>query len=77
MFLTYSISLPPRVFRPTSTMMESGISSEVCVSVVPEVCVPQWSVCVWLQSVGMERYTETLAAAGYTSPDSLLTLTHQ
>uniref|UniRef100_A0A665W144 receptor protein-tyrosine kinase n=1 Tax=Echeneis naucrates TaxID=173247 RepID=A0A665W144_ECHNA len=36
-----------------------------------------WSVCQWLQSIGLERYRDTLAAAGYTSLDSLLTLTHQ
>lgn len=53
------------------------MGSEVCVSVVPEVCVPEWSVCEWLQSVGLERYRDTLAAAGYTSLDSLLALTHQ
>uniref|UniRef100_A0A671YWV8 receptor protein-tyrosine kinase n=1 Tax=Sparus aurata TaxID=8175 RepID=A0A671YWV8_SPAAU len=63
--------------RPTATMLESGLASEVCVSVVPEVCVPEWSVCVWLQSIGLERYRDTLAAAGYTSLDSLLALTHQ
>uniref|UniRef100_A0A4W6EQQ1 receptor protein-tyrosine kinase n=2 Tax=Lates TaxID=8186 RepID=A0A4W6EQQ1_LATCA len=63
--------------RPTPTMLESGVGSEVCVSVVPEVCVPEWSVCEWLQSIGLERYRDTLAAAGYTSLDSLLALTHQ
>lgn len=63
--------------RPTATMLESGVGSEVCVSVVPQVCVPEWSVCAWLQSVGLERYRDTLAAAGYTSLDSLLALTHQ
>ncbi|XP_038574137.1 ephrin type-A receptor 4-like isoform X3 [Micropterus salmoides] len=62
---------------PTATMLESGVSSEVCVSVVPEVCVPEWSVCEWLQSIRLERYRDTLAAAGYTSLDSLLALTHQ
>uniref|UniRef100_A0A3P8TUA3 receptor protein-tyrosine kinase n=1 Tax=Amphiprion percula TaxID=161767 RepID=A0A3P8TUA3_AMPPE len=41
------------------------------------VCVPEWSVCEWLQSIGLERYRDTLAAAGYTSLDSLLALTHQ
>uniref|UniRef100_A0A673AEZ6 receptor protein-tyrosine kinase n=1 Tax=Sphaeramia orbicularis TaxID=375764 RepID=A0A673AEZ6_9TELE len=63
--------------RPTATMLESGVGSEVCVSVVPEVCMPEWSVCEWLQSIGLERYRDTLAAAGYTSLDSLLALTHQ
>uniref|UniRef100_H3CFK3 receptor protein-tyrosine kinase n=1 Tax=Tetraodon nigroviridis TaxID=99883 RepID=H3CFK3_TETNG len=37
----------------------------------------EWSVCLWLQSVGLDRYRDTLAAAGYTSMESLLTLTHQ
>ncbi|TKS79993.1 Ephrin type-A receptor 4-A [Collichthys lucidus] len=62
--------------RPTAAMLESRVGSEVCVSVVPEVCVPEWSMCVWLQSVGLERYRDTLAAAGYTSLDRLLALTH-
>uniref|UniRef100_A0A3Q1GVM0 receptor protein-tyrosine kinase n=1 Tax=Acanthochromis polyacanthus TaxID=80966 RepID=A0A3Q1GVM0_9TELE len=63
--------------RAAGTMLESGMGSEVCVSVLPEVCVPEWSVCEWLQSIGLERYRDTLAAAGYTSLDSLLALTHQ
>ncbi|XP_034038719.1 ephrin type-A receptor 4-like [Thalassophryne amazonica] len=63
--------------RTTATVLESGVGSEVCVSVVPELCVPEWSVCEWLQSIGLERYRDTLAAAGYTSLDSLLSLTHQ
>uniref|UniRef100_A0A674NKV8 receptor protein-tyrosine kinase n=1 Tax=Takifugu rubripes TaxID=31033 RepID=A0A674NKV8_TAKRU len=45
-------------------------------ALVPQVCVPEWSVCLWLQSVGLERYRDTLTAAGYTSLESLLTLTH-
>uniref|UniRef100_A0A3B4Y7A0 receptor protein-tyrosine kinase n=1 Tax=Seriola lalandi dorsalis TaxID=1841481 RepID=A0A3B4Y7A0_SERLL len=43
---------------------------------VPEVCVPEWSVCEWLQSIGLERYRDTLAAAGYTSLD-IITPSHQ
>ncbi|TNM97813.1 hypothetical protein fugu_014059 [Takifugu bimaculatus] len=62
--------------RPTGTILETGVGPEVCVSVVPQVCVPEWSVCLWLQSVGLERYRDTLTAAGYTSLESLLTLTH-
>uniref|UniRef100_A0A672ISI3 receptor protein-tyrosine kinase n=1 Tax=Salarias fasciatus TaxID=181472 RepID=A0A672ISI3_SALFA len=46
-------------------------------TVVPEVCVPERSMCEWLQSIGLERYRDTLAAAGYTSLDSLLGITHQ
>ncbi|KAG7252688.1 hypothetical protein CRUP_006046 [Coryphaenoides rupestris] len=37
----------------------------------------QWSVCEWLQAIGMDRYRDTLAAAGYSSFPSLLALTHQ
>uniref|UniRef100_A0AAX7TGA0 receptor protein-tyrosine kinase n=1 Tax=Astatotilapia calliptera TaxID=8154 RepID=A0AAX7TGA0_ASTCA len=54
------------------TILESGVGSEVCVAVIPEMCVPEWSLCEWLQSIGLERYRDTLAAAGYTSLDSLL-----
>uniref|UniRef100_A0A3Q2UN67 receptor protein-tyrosine kinase n=1 Tax=Fundulus heteroclitus TaxID=8078 RepID=A0A3Q2UN67_FUNHE len=53
------------------------LGSEVCVSVAPEVCVPQWSLYDWLQPIGLERYRDVLAAAGYSSLDSLLALTHQ
>ncbi|XP_028328183.1 ephrin type-A receptor 4-like isoform X1 [Gouania willdenowi] len=63
--------------RPTGTMLESGLGSEVCVSVVPEACVPEWSVYEWLQSIGLEIYRETFAAAGYNNLESLLALTHQ
>ncbi|XP_076001135.1 ephrin type-A receptor 4-A-like [Genypterus blacodes] len=64
--------------RPApSAMLESGVGSLVGVSVLPEVCVPEWTVCEWLQSIGLERYRDTLTAAGYTSLDSLLALTHQ
>lgn len=74
---TNLLALTPCFYRPTATMLESGVGSEVCVSVVPQLCVPEWSMCVWLQSIGLERYRDTLAAAGYTSLDSLLALTHQ
>uniref|UniRef100_A0A8C7ZYF0 receptor protein-tyrosine kinase n=1 Tax=Oryzias sinensis TaxID=183150 RepID=A0A8C7ZYF0_9TELE len=47
--------------RSPGTLLESGVGSGVC----------------WLQSIGLERYRDTLAAAGYTSLDSLLALTHQ
>lgn len=63
--------------RPAGTVMEPGVGSEVCVSMVPEVCLPEWSVCAWLRSVGMERYMDTLTTAGYSSLESLLALTHQ
>uniref|UniRef100_A0A3Q1IPQ2 receptor protein-tyrosine kinase n=1 Tax=Anabas testudineus TaxID=64144 RepID=A0A3Q1IPQ2_ANATE len=52
-------------YTPTPTMLDPGV------------CVPEWSVCVWLQSIGLERYRDTLAAAGYTSLENLLALTHQ
>uniref|UniRef100_A0A3B5LSG7 receptor protein-tyrosine kinase n=1 Tax=Xiphophorus couchianus TaxID=32473 RepID=A0A3B5LSG7_9TELE len=57
---------------PPGTMLESRVGSEVCVSVVPEVCVPPWSMYEWLQSIGLERYRDVLAAAGYSSLESLL-----
>ncbi|KAF6727636.1 Ephrin type-A receptor 4-A [Oryzias melastigma] len=63
--------------RSPGTLLESGVGSEVCVSVIPEVCLPQWTLCEWLQSIGLDRYRDSLAAAGYTSLDSLLALTHQ
>ncbi|KAA8587232.1 hypothetical protein FQN60_016094 [Etheostoma spectabile] len=63
--------------RPTAALLESELGSEVCVSVLPEVCAPVSSVCEWLRSIGLERYRDTLAAAGYTTLDSLLALTHQ
>lgn len=75
--ITNLLSLRLCVYRPTPAMLESGVGSEVCVSVIPEVCVPEWSVCEWLQSIGLERYRDTLAAAGYTSLDSLLAITPQ
>ncbi|XP_062337408.1 ephrin type-A receptor 4-like [Osmerus eperlanus] len=62
--------------RPIPTLL-GPVGSEVCVSVLPEVCVADWSVLEWLQAIGMERYWESLAAAGYSRPDSLLGLTHQ
>ncbi|XP_041804792.1 ephrin type-A receptor 4-A-like isoform X2 [Chelmon rostratus] len=71
------LNMLDKLIRNPGTLRRTGVGSEVCVSVVPEVCVPEWSVCVWLQSVGLERYRDTLAAAGYTSLDRLLALTHQ
>ena len=63
--------------RPMATVLEPGSGPEVCVSVLSEALVPEWSVCEWLQAIGMERYRDTLAAAGYSSFPSLLALTHQ
>uniref|UniRef100_A0A8P4GFH5 receptor protein-tyrosine kinase n=1 Tax=Dicentrarchus labrax TaxID=13489 RepID=A0A8P4GFH5_DICLA len=69
------LNMLDKLIRNPGTLRRVG--SEVCVSVVPQVCMPEWSMCVWLQSIGLERYRDTLAAAGYTSLDSLLALTHQ
>uniref|UniRef100_A0A3B3ZGT9 receptor protein-tyrosine kinase n=1 Tax=Periophthalmus magnuspinnatus TaxID=409849 RepID=A0A3B3ZGT9_9GOBI len=55
--------------RPSAAILETDLGTDVCVSVIPEVCLQEWSVCEWLQSIGMERYRDTLAAAGYTSLD--------
>ena len=66
----------PSVCRPIPTLL-GPVGSEVCVSVLPEVCVAEWSVLEWLQAIGMEGYWESLAAAGYSRPASLLGLTHQ
>uniref|UniRef100_A0A8C8E3A5 receptor protein-tyrosine kinase n=2 Tax=Oryzias sinensis TaxID=183150 RepID=A0A8C8E3A5_9TELE len=71
-----------RAERPTFSqilnMLDKLILGSIfCVSVIPELCLPQWTLCEWLQSIGLERYRDTLAAAGYTSLDSLLALTHQ
>ena len=63
--------------RPMATVLEPGSGPEVCVSVLSEALVPEWSVCEWLQAIGMDRYRDTLAAAGYSSFPSLLALTHQ
>ncbi|KAK0131743.1 Ephrin type-A receptor 4 [Merluccius polli] len=63
--------------RPMATVLEPGSGPEVCVSVLSEALAPEWSVCEWLQAIGMERYRDTLAAAGYSSFPSLLALTHQ
>ncbi|XP_070774320.1 ephrin type-A receptor 4-A-like isoform X3 [Enoplosus armatus] len=73
------LNMLDKLIRNPGTLRRTGGDSQtrVCVSVLPEVCVPEWSVCEWLQSVGLERYRDTLAAAGYTSLDSLLALTHQ
>uniref|UniRef100_A0A7N6ABX0 receptor protein-tyrosine kinase n=1 Tax=Anabas testudineus TaxID=64144 RepID=A0A7N6ABX0_ANATE len=74
------LNMLDKLIRNPGTLRRTGgdrYTLKVCVSVVPEVCVPEWSVCVWLQSIGLERYRDTLAAAGYTSLENLLALTHQ
>ncbi|CAL9688863.1 unnamed protein product [Knipowitschia caucasica] len=63
--------------RPSAAILETDLGTDMCVSVIPDGCLQEWSVCEWLQSIGLDRYRDTLAAAGYTSLDSLLTLTHQ
>uniref|UniRef100_A0A674NPX9 receptor protein-tyrosine kinase n=1 Tax=Takifugu rubripes TaxID=31033 RepID=A0A674NPX9_TAKRU len=75
------LNMLDKLIRNPGTLRRTGgdrYARSVCVdNVVPQVCVPEWSVCLWLQSVGLERYRDTLTAAGYTSLESLLTLTHQ
>ncbi|XP_077470769.1 ephrin type-A receptor 4-A-like [Stigmatopora argus] len=60
-----------------TAVLEPGVCPEACVSILPEACAPEWSLCEWLQSIGLERYADTLLAGGYSSLDSLLGLTHQ
>uniref|UniRef100_A0A8C6LH04 receptor protein-tyrosine kinase n=1 Tax=Nothobranchius furzeri TaxID=105023 RepID=A0A8C6LH04_NOTFU len=72
------LNMLDKLIRNPGTLRRTGgdrVGSEVCVSVVPEVCVPQWSECEWLQSIGLEMYRDVLATAGYTSLDSFLALT--
>uniref|UniRef100_A0A3Q2YHW8 receptor protein-tyrosine kinase n=1 Tax=Hippocampus comes TaxID=109280 RepID=A0A3Q2YHW8_HIPCM len=75
------LNMLDKLIRNPGTLRRTGgeryTCPEVCVSVLPEVCVSKWSLCEWLQSIGLERYTETLAAGGYSSLDNLLALTHQ
>uniref|UniRef100_A0A3B4Y6P7 receptor protein-tyrosine kinase n=1 Tax=Seriola lalandi dorsalis TaxID=1841481 RepID=A0A3B4Y6P7_SERLL len=69
------LNMLDKLIRNPGTLRRTG--GDRYILFVPEVCVPEWSVCEWLQSIGLERYRDTLAAAGYTSLDSLLALTHQ
>uniref|UniRef100_A0A673ABU1 receptor protein-tyrosine kinase n=1 Tax=Sphaeramia orbicularis TaxID=375764 RepID=A0A673ABU1_9TELE len=66
-----------RAERPTFSQILNMLDKLIRNPGTLQVCMPEWSVCEWLQSIGLERYRDTLAAAGYTSLDSLLALTHQ
>uniref|UniRef100_A0A3Q2PYG2 receptor protein-tyrosine kinase n=1 Tax=Fundulus heteroclitus TaxID=8078 RepID=A0A3Q2PYG2_FUNHE len=62
------LNMLDKLIRNPGTLRRTGgdrVGSEVCVSVAPEVCVPQWSLYDWLQPIGLERYRDVLAAAGY------------
>uniref|UniRef100_A0AAZ3Q7M2 receptor protein-tyrosine kinase n=1 Tax=Oncorhynchus tshawytscha TaxID=74940 RepID=A0AAZ3Q7M2_ONCTS len=66
--------------NPTTTLRRTGGDRPVP-SLLEPVGGPEF-VSVWsaedcLQAIGMGMYRDTLTTAGYTSPDSLLTLTHQ
>uniref|UniRef100_A0A8C7N3D2 receptor protein-tyrosine kinase n=1 Tax=Oncorhynchus kisutch TaxID=8019 RepID=A0A8C7N3D2_ONCKI len=66
--------------NPTTTLRRTGGERPVPTLLEPvggPEFVSVWSVEYWLQAIGMDMYKDTLTAAGYTSPDSLLTLTQQ
>uniref|UniRef100_A0A8C7LYZ5 receptor protein-tyrosine kinase n=1 Tax=Oncorhynchus mykiss TaxID=8022 RepID=A0A8C7LYZ5_ONCMY len=66
--------------NPTTTLRRTGGERPVPTLLEPvggPEFVSVWSVEYWLQAIGMDMYRDTLTAAGYTSPDSLLTLTQQ
>uniref|UniRef100_A0A4W5JP29 receptor protein-tyrosine kinase n=1 Tax=Hucho hucho TaxID=62062 RepID=A0A4W5JP29_9TELE len=66
--------------NPTNTLRRTGGERPVPTLLEPvggPEFVSVWSVEYWLQAIGMDMYRDTLTAAGYTSPDSLLTLTQQ
>uniref|UniRef100_A0A671YX06 receptor protein-tyrosine kinase n=1 Tax=Sparus aurata TaxID=8175 RepID=A0A671YX06_SPAAU len=70
-----------RAERPTFSqilnMLDKLIRNPGTLRLSPPTCLlspSPWSVCVWLQSIGLERYRDTLAAAGYTSLDNSLSL---
>uniref|UniRef100_A0A3Q3RY29 receptor protein-tyrosine kinase n=1 Tax=Mastacembelus armatus TaxID=205130 RepID=A0A3Q3RY29_9TELE len=71
------LNMLDKLIRNPGTLRRTGGDRNKYNTILPEVCVPEWSVCEWLQSIGLERYRDTLAAAGYTSLESLLALTHQ
>uniref|UniRef100_A0A4W5P952 receptor protein-tyrosine kinase n=1 Tax=Hucho hucho TaxID=62062 RepID=A0A4W5P952_9TELE len=70
--------------NPTTTLRRTGGDRYIASSfngLLEPVAGPEF-VSVWsaedcLQAIGMGMYRDTLTTAGYTSPDSLLTLTHQ
>uniref|UniRef100_H2T190 receptor protein-tyrosine kinase n=1 Tax=Takifugu rubripes TaxID=31033 RepID=H2T190_TAKRU len=71
------LNMLDKLIRNPGTLRRTGGDSPyLLLTLLFPVCVPEWSVCLWLQSVGLERYRDTLTAAGYTSLESLLTLTH-
>ncbi|XP_029580946.1 ephrin type-A receptor 4 [Salmo trutta] len=66
--------------NPTTTLRRTGGDRPVPSLLEPVVgpeFVSVWSAEDCLQAIGMGMYRDTLTTAGYTSPDSLLTLTHQ
>ncbi|XP_010888800.1 ephrin type-A receptor 4 [Esox lucius] len=66
--------------NPTITLRRTGGERPIVPSLLEPVgqgFVSMWSVEDWLQAIGMDMYRDTLTAAGYTSPDRLVTLTHQ
>ncbi|KAJ8011719.1 hypothetical protein DPEC_G00061160 [Dallia pectoralis] len=66
--------------NPTITLRRTGGERPVVPSLLEpfgQGFVSMWSVEDWLQAIGMDMYRDTITAAGYTSPDSLMTLTHQ
>nr|XP_061795277.1 ephrin type-A receptor 4-A-like [Nerophis lumbriciformis] len=74
------LNMLDKLIRNPGTLRRTGVErsarEETAFSVL-SVCVPKWSLCEWLQSIGLERYAETLLAGGYSSLDNLLALTHQ
>ncbi|XP_038859457.1 ephrin type-A receptor 4-like isoform X2 [Salvelinus namaycush] len=66
--------------NPTTTLKRTGGERPVPTLLEPvggPEFVSVWSVEYWLQAIGMDMYRDIVTAAGYTSPDSLLTLTQQ
>uniref|UniRef100_A0AAZ3PYU8 receptor protein-tyrosine kinase n=1 Tax=Oncorhynchus tshawytscha TaxID=74940 RepID=A0AAZ3PYU8_ONCTS len=78
---TQILNIMDKLIRnPTTTLRRTGGERPVPTLLEPvggPEFVSVWSVEYWLQAIGMDMYKDTLTAAGYTSPDSLLTLTQQ
>uniref|UniRef100_A0AAX7W5H2 receptor protein-tyrosine kinase n=1 Tax=Astatotilapia calliptera TaxID=8154 RepID=A0AAX7W5H2_ASTCA len=71
------LNMLDKLIRNPGTLRRTGGERYLqCTKAKTEISSSKWSLCEWLQSIGLERYRDTLAAAGYTSLDSLLALTH-
>uniref|UniRef100_A0A8B9I081 receptor protein-tyrosine kinase n=1 Tax=Astyanax mexicanus TaxID=7994 RepID=A0A8B9I081_ASTMX len=69
------VNMLDKLIRNPNSLKRTG--GEICEGCSPEFSSPLGSVSDWLQAINMERYRDNFTAAGYTTPEAVVSMTQE